>query len=75
MKSRVNDTMASLNAWACGAASDAALDWYTRQFPSCTKGDWGSLPAPGSPNNVMVLFTKVATPPTSKPQSAIWHFG
>ena len=23
----------------------------------------------------MVLFTKVDTPPTSEPQSAIWHFG
>ena len=23
---------------------DAAIDWYTRQFPSCTKGDWGGFP-------------------------------
>ena len=38
---------------------DAAIDWYTRQFPSCTKGDWAGFPALLSPNNVMVLFTKV----------------
>ncbi len=54
---------------------DAAIDWYTRQFPSCTKGDWGGFPALLSPNNVMVLFTKVAAPPPTQPQSAIWHFG
>jgi catechol 2,3-dioxygenase-like lactoylglutathione lyase family enzyme len=54
---------------------DAAIDWYTRQFPSCTKGDWGGFPALLSPNNVMVLFTKVATPRPTEPPSAIWHFG
>jgi hypothetical protein len=54
---------------------DAAIDWYTRQFPSCTKGDWGGFPALLSPNNVLVLFTRVATPPPTEPQSAIWHFG
>ena len=54
---------------------DAAIDWYTRQFPSCTKGEWAGFPALLSPNNVMVLFTKVDRPPTSEPQSAIWHFG
>ncbi len=52
---------------------DAAIDWYIRQFPSCTKGDWGGFPALLSPNNVMVLFTKVAAPPPTEPQSAIWH--
>jgi hypothetical protein len=54
---------------------DAAIDWYVRQFPSCTKGDWGGFPVLLSPNNVMVLFTKVATPPPTTPRSAIWHFG
>jgi catechol 2,3-dioxygenase-like lactoylglutathione lyase family enzyme len=54
---------------------DAAIDWYTRQFPSCTKGEWGGFPALLSPNNVMVLFTSVAAPPPTAPQSAIWHFG
>lgn len=54
---------------------DAALDFYVRQFPSTEKGEWGGLPALFSPNNVLVLFTKVAVPPPQKPQSAIWHFG
>jgi catechol 2,3-dioxygenase-like lactoylglutathione lyase family enzyme len=54
---------------------DAAIDWYVRQFPSCTKGSWAGHPALLSPNNVMVLFSKVDAPPTSTPQSAIWHFG
>lgn len=54
---------------------DAAINFYTQQFPSTAKGSWGGLPALKSPNAVMVLFTKVDTPPTSEPQSAIWHFG
>jgi catechol 2,3-dioxygenase-like lactoylglutathione lyase family enzyme len=54
---------------------DAAIDFYTRQFPSTARGSWGGLPALRSPNDVLVLFTKVDTPPTSEPQSAIWHFG
>ena len=54
---------------------DAAIDFYTRQFPSTARGSWGGLPALKSPNDVLVLFTKVDTPPTSEPQSAIWHFG
>ena len=32
-------------------------------------------PAVASPNNVLLLFSKVATPPATTPQSAIWHFG
>src|SRR5438132_9897275 len=54
---------------------DRAIDFYIRQFPSTAKANWGGFPALKSPNNVMVLFTKLATPPTSEPQSAIWHFG
>jgi catechol 2,3-dioxygenase-like lactoylglutathione lyase family enzyme len=54
---------------------DTALDFYTRQFPSTSKGSWGGFPALKSPNDVMVLFTKVDTPPVREPQSAIWHFG
>jgi len=54
---------------------DRAIDWYTRQFPSTTKGNWAGFPALLTPNNVMLLFTKVDAPPTSEPQSAIWHFG
>ena len=54
---------------------NAAIDFYTRQFPSTSKGSWGGFAALKSPNDVMVLFDKVDSPPTSEPQSAIWHFG
>jgi catechol 2,3-dioxygenase-like lactoylglutathione lyase family enzyme len=54
---------------------DAAIGFYTRQFPTTSKGSWGEFPALMSPNDVMILFDKVDEPPTSQPQSAIWHFG
>ena len=54
---------------------DAAIDWYTRQFPSTRRADWCGYPALQSPNDVLVLFDKVDAAPTSEPQSAIWHFG
>ncbi len=54
---------------------DQAIGFYTRQFPTTTKASWGGFPALKSPNDVLVLFTKVATPPSGEPQSAIWHFG
>ncbi len=57
------------------ADPDAAIGFYTRQFPTTSKSTWGGLPALKSPNNVMVLFDKVGTAPSTTPQSAIWHFG
>ena len=54
---------------------DAAIDFYVRQFPSTAKGSWAGEPALKSPNNVMVLFTKVDAPPATQPQTAIWHWG
>jgi catechol 2,3-dioxygenase-like lactoylglutathione lyase family enzyme len=54
---------------------DGAIDFYVRQFPSTAKGNWGGFAALKSPNDVMLLFTKVDRPPVSEPQSAIWHFG
>lgn len=54
---------------------DAAIDFYVRQFPSTARATWGGLPALKSPNNVLLLFTKVDTPPAIAPQTAIWHFG
>ena len=53
----------------------AAIDFYTRQFASTSKSSWGGLPALRSPNNVLLLFSKVAAAPATAPQSAIWHFG
>jgi catechol 2,3-dioxygenase-like lactoylglutathione lyase family enzyme len=54
---------------------DGAIDFYTRQFPSTAKSSWGGFRALASPNNVLMLFTKVDEPPATLPQSAIWHFG
>lgn len=54
---------------------DAAIEFYIRQFPTSAKASWRGLPALTAPNNVLVLFTKVATPPATAPQTAIWHFG
>ena len=56
-------------------APEAAIAFYTRQFPSTAKTSWGGLPALQSPNNVLILFTQVATAPATTPQTAIWHFG
>jgi catechol 2,3-dioxygenase-like lactoylglutathione lyase family enzyme len=54
---------------------DRAIEFYTRQFPSTAKGSWGGFPALRSPNEMLLLFTKVDAPPPTSPQSAIWHFG
>src|SRR6185369_15736359 len=54
---------------------EAAIAFYTRQFPSTSKVTFAGAPALKSPNNVLVLFTKVSRPPALKPQTAIWHFG
>ena len=54
---------------------DRAIAFYTQQFPSTGKASWGGFPALKSPNDVLVLFTKLDTPPPTQPQSGIWHFG
>jgi catechol 2,3-dioxygenase-like lactoylglutathione lyase family enzyme len=56
-------------------APEAAIDFYTRQFPTSSKVSWGGLPALKAPNNVLILFSRVATAPLTSPQTAIWHFG
>ena len=53
----------------------AAIEFYVRQFPRSAKAEWGGLPALTAPNDVLLLFTKVAGPPPTSPQSALWHFG
>src|SRR5215510_5016781 len=53
---------------------DAAIDFYTRQFPSTAKTTFAGLPALQA-GKVYVLFTKVSAPPATQPQTAIWHFG
>jgi catechol 2,3-dioxygenase-like lactoylglutathione lyase family enzyme len=54
---------------------DRAIEFYLRHFPTSAKTTWGGLPALAAPNDVLVLFTKVATPPPTSPQTALWHFG
>jgi catechol 2,3-dioxygenase-like lactoylglutathione lyase family enzyme len=54
---------------------DAAIEFYTKAFPSTSKGTFAGQPALRSPNNVWVLFNKVAAPPATQPQTAFWHFG
>ena len=53
---------------------DAAIDFYTKQFPSTMKASIAGFPALKA-GNVYVLFTKVNTPAPTEPQTAIWHFG
>jgi catechol 2,3-dioxygenase-like lactoylglutathione lyase family enzyme len=54
---------------------DAAIAWYVKAFPVTSKTTWGGMPALKSPNNVLLLFTKVDQPPATQPQTAFWHFG
>jgi catechol 2,3-dioxygenase-like lactoylglutathione lyase family enzyme len=54
---------------------DAAIDFYTAHFTTTSRSTWGGFPALASPNQVLILFTEVPTPPAIAPQSAIWHFG
>jgi catechol 2,3-dioxygenase-like lactoylglutathione lyase family enzyme len=54
---------------------DAAIDFYTRQFPSTSRATFAGQPALKSPTDVWVLFTKVDTPPPTQPETAFWHFG
>ena len=60
----------------------AAIAYYARAFADITpttmagfEGFKTSSRLATRPGNVHVLFTKVATPPLTEPQSAIWHFG
>lgn len=54
---------------------EAAIDFYVRAFPSTSKTTFAGQPALASPNNVLVLFNRVATPPATQPHTAFWHFG
>jgi catechol 2,3-dioxygenase-like lactoylglutathione lyase family enzyme len=54
---------------------EAAIAFYTRQFPSTSRTTFAGAPALQSPNNVLILFTKVNKAPALEPQTAVWHFG
>jgi catechol 2,3-dioxygenase-like lactoylglutathione lyase family enzyme len=53
---------------------DAAIAFYTKEFPSTSKASFAGLPALKA-GKVYVLFTKISKPPATEPQTAIWHFG
>ena len=53
----------------------AAIAFYVKAFPSTSAGTFEGQPALRSPNNVLVLFNKVETPPATQPPTAFWHFG
>lgn len=52
---------------------ETAIDFYTRLFPSTSKTTFAGQPALKSATDVLVLFTKVATPPATQPTTAFWH--
>jgi catechol 2,3-dioxygenase-like lactoylglutathione lyase family enzyme len=54
---------------------DAAIEFYTRQFASTSRGSWEGIPALQSPNHVLLLFDKADSASRIEPQTAIWHFG
>ena len=54
---------------------EAAIEFYTKAFPATSKTTFAGEPALRSPNNVLVLFNKIAAPPATQPQTAFWHFG
>jgi hypothetical protein len=54
---------------------EAAIGFYVKAFPSTSKTTFAGQPALASPNNVLVLFNAVATPPATLPPTAFWHFG
>lgn len=54
---------------------DAAIEFYTKQFPTTARTTFAGQPALSARNNVLVLFDKVNTPPATQPPTAFWHFG
>jgi catechol 2,3-dioxygenase-like lactoylglutathione lyase family enzyme len=47
-----------------------------KEFPSTSKTTWEGMPALSSPDNVLIVFNKVARPPVADPNvTAYWHFG
>ena len=54
---------------------EAAIAFYVKAFPSTSRVTFAGQPALSSPNNVVVLFNRVAAPPPTQPHTAFWHFG
>ena len=47
---------------------DAAIAFYMKEFPSTSKTTWEGMPALSSPDNVLIVFNKVARPPIANTQ-------
>jgi catechol 2,3-dioxygenase-like lactoylglutathione lyase family enzyme len=54
---------------------EAAIAFYTEQFPSTSRDTFAGEPALRSPNTVWILLTRVTAPPATQPATAFWHFG
>ena len=55
---------------------DAAIAFYMKEFPSTSRTTWEGMPALSSPDNVLIVFNKVARPPQADANvTAYWHFG
>lgn len=55
---------------------DAAIAFYMLEFPSTSRTSWQGMPALASPDNVLVVFHKVAHAPDANANTtAYWHFG
>jgi catechol 2,3-dioxygenase-like lactoylglutathione lyase family enzyme len=54
---------------------EAAIAFYVNAFPATSRTTFAGQPALASPNGVLLLFNKVATPPPTQPHTAFWHFG
>jgi catechol 2,3-dioxygenase-like lactoylglutathione lyase family enzyme len=55
---------------------EAMIAYLERQFASTSRTTWGGQPALASPNNVLILFNRVArAPPSDSLATAFWHFG
>ena len=55
---------------------DAAIAFYVKQFPATAKTSWEGKPALASPDNVLIVFNRVARAPDPDPNvTAYWHFG
>jgi hypothetical protein len=52
----------------------AAIDYYLKAIPGTTKEKIAGFDGVKT-NNIYMLFTKVNTPPSTTPDTAIWHFG
>jgi catechol 2,3-dioxygenase-like lactoylglutathione lyase family enzyme len=55
---------------------DAAVAFYVKHFPVTSKTSWEGKPALSSPDNVLIVFNRVAPAPDPDPNvTAYWHFG